>query len=73
MRSEDSVSVKLPRELVGRIILQMGNRFASVDASVAFLLERALKEEDMNSALHVEFSNEEKTALEDRLRRLGNY
>jgi len=73
MTSEDSVSVKLPKELVGRIILQMGHRFTSVDDSVTFLVERALKDEDAKSTPRIEFSNEEKNALEERLKRLGNY
>jgi hypothetical protein len=71
MSDDDFVVVRLPKELVGRIGRVTDQRFASVDDSVVFLLERALKNEAVVSTPQAEFSDEEKKALEDKLRLLG--
>ena len=73
MGDDEVVAVKLPKELVGRIDRAVGQRFASVDDSVVFLLERALKGESDSSAPQAEFSSDEKKAIEDRLKSLGYF
>jgi|GEM_PF-2996977 hypothetical protein len=73
MSEDDFVAVRLPKELVGRISREMGQRFVSVDDSIVFLLERALKSETVVSAPTAEFSTEEKKAIEERLKSLGYF
>jgi len=71
MPEDDFVLVRLPKELVGRIGREMGKRFVSVDDSIVFLLERALRSETVVSTPHAEFSTEENKAIEERLKSLG--
>ena len=71
MTDDDFVVVRLPKELVGRIGREMGKRFDSVDDSIVFLLERALRDESIVSTSHAEFSSEENKAIEERLKSLG--
>jgi hypothetical protein len=71
MPEDNSVTVRLSKELVDRISREMGQRFVSIDDSVAFLLERALRDEAIVPAPQAEFSAEEKKALEERLKLLG--
>ena len=71
MSENDFVVVKLPKELVGRIGREMAKRFVSVDDSIVFLLERALRNETSVSVPHAEFSSEENKAIEERLKSLG--
>ena len=73
MPEEERVTVRLPKELVGRVTKETGQRFASVDDSVTFILERALRKEAEASTPQAEFSNEEKKAIEDRLKSLGYF
>jgi len=73
MPDDDPVVVRLPKELVGRIGREMGGRFASLDDSVVFLLERALKSESNAPAPNAEFSTEEKKVIEERLKSLGYF
>jgi NifB/MoaA-like Fe-S oxidoreductase len=71
MPEDDFVVVRLPKELAGRIGREMGQRFVSLDDSIVFLLERALKNETTVLATHADFSTEEKKAIEERLKSLG--
>jgi hypothetical protein len=71
MSEDDLIVVRLPKELVERISREMGQRFASIDDSIVFLLERALRDEAVVPTQQAEFSDEEKKALEERLRLLG--
>ncbi len=73
MSEDDSVIVRLPKELVGRIGREMGQRFVSIDDSVVFLLEQALKNESIVPVQNAEFSTEEKKAIEERLKSLGYF
>jgi len=71
MSEDDLVVVKLPKELVGRISREMGGRFVSLDDTIVFLLERALRSETAVSTSHAEFSTEEQKAIEESLKSLG--
>lgn len=73
MPEDDLVVVRLPKELAGRIDREMSRRFASLDDSVVFLLERALRDETMVSTPSAEFSAEEKKTIEERLKSLGYF
>ncbi len=73
MADASSVVINLPSGLADRIRREMGQRFATLDDSVVFLLERALKESDAVPAQGAEFSSEEKKAIEDRLKSLGYF
>ncbi len=73
MSDDDFVVVRLPKELVGRIGREMGQRFVSIDDSIVFLLEHALKSETIAPAQNAEFSTEEKKAIEERLKSLGYF
>lgn len=73
MSEDNVVVVRLPKELVGRISREMGKRFVSLDDSIVFLLERALRNETIVSTPQAEFSTEEKKAIEERLKLLGYF
>lgn len=71
MSEDDFVMVRLPKELVGRVGREMGQRFVSLDDSIVFLLEQALGNESVVPTPNAEFSTEEKKAIEERLKSLG--
>lgn len=71
MASDDVVVVKIPKDLADRIGRETGRRFPSVDDSIVYLLEEALKNRSLVPSPDAEFSPEEKKAIEERLKSLG--
>ena len=71
MPEDDVVVVKIPRDLADRIGKETGHRFPSVDDSIVYLLEEALKSKSLLPSPDAEFSPEEKKAIEERLKSLG--
>lgn len=71
MSDDNKVTVRIPRELADRVARDSGKRFDSLDDSVTFLLERALRSKAEVPTGQAEFSSDEKKAIEDRLKSLG--